>query len=61
VDSFPDKYQVSIIGIVEFFINFGPILGPLLVEISVDHGWSPIVSLNIVRLIFGTLPVFFLV
>lgn len=58
VDSFPEKYQATIIGIIEFVINFGAILGPIVVQMSVDHNILPIVSINVIRLIIGTLPVF---
>jgi hypothetical protein len=39
-------------------MNFGMIAGPYLVQYSNDHHLSPIVSIAVLRLIFGTIPVF---
>jgi hypothetical protein len=60
VDSFPEKYQMSIISIIELIVNIGPTVSPTLVQLSVDHGLNAIVSIAMIRLLFGTLPLFFL-
>jgi hypothetical protein len=36
VDSFPEKYQITIMGIIEFMNNFGSVLGPTVVQKSND-------------------------
>lgn len=60
VDSFPEKYQLTVIGIIEVIANFGAILGPALVQMSNEHHLNPIFSINILRLTIGTIPLFFL-
>jgi hypothetical protein len=56
VDSFPEKYQLTAISAVEFLANFGNVLGPIFIQLSVDHSINPIFSVNLLRLTLGTLP-----
>jgi len=60
VDSFPEKYQITIMGIIEFMNNFGSVLGPTVVQKSNDSGINPVFAVNLIRLTLGTLPLFLL-
>jgi hypothetical protein len=61
VDSFPEKYQLTAMGAVEFFGNIGNVVGPILIQMSVDNRINPIFSVNLLRLTLGTIPLLFLV
>jgi hypothetical protein len=41
---------------VEFLCNFGNVLGPIFIQMSVDHSINPLFSVNLLRLTLGTLP-----
>ena len=60
VDLFPERYQGTIVGVIEFLAGFGKTLGPKVVQISSNNGINPIFSVNLMRLTFGTLPVLLL-
>ena len=60
MDSFPEKYQLTVIGIIEAIANIGHIFGPFFVQVSNDNHLNPIFSLNLLRLTIGTIPLFFL-
>jgi hypothetical protein len=61
VDSFPEKYQLTAMGTVEFLANIGNVIGPIFVRMSFDYGVNPIFSVTLFRLTLGTLPILFLV
>jgi hypothetical protein len=60
VDLFPEKYQATLIGVVEFFTNFGKTLCPLLTQLSIQHALNPIFAINLLHITIGTLPIFLL-
>jgi hypothetical protein len=60
VDSFPEKYQITIMGLIEFMSNFGSVLAPIIIQKSNDYGVNPIFAVNLLRLTIGTLPLFLL-
>jgi hypothetical protein len=60
VDSFPEKLQTSLMGIIELLSNIGKIIGPTLVQVSTDHNINPITSSNFIRILIGTIPIFFI-
>lgn len=58
VDLLPDKYQGTVVGVIEFIANFGKLFAPALAQKSLEHQLSPIFTINIIHLVLGTLPVF---
>lgn len=60
VDLFPEKYQATMVGYIEFLANFGKIFTPLLAQISVNHNLNAIFTINLVHITIGTIPIFFL-
>ena len=61
VDLFPEKYQATLIGIVEFITNFGKTLCPALTQLSIDNKINPIFAINILHITIGTFPIFLLI
>ena len=49
---------MTIIGLIESICTIGLVAAPTAVQSSIDHGINPIVSINIIRIIIGTLPLF---
>ena len=58
--SFPEKYQMTIMAAMELLVNVGTLSSPTIVQMAIDHKMNPIVFMNVLRIIFGTLPVFLL-
>ena len=61
VDLFPEKYQGTMVGYIELLANFGRIFTPLLTQISLSHHLNAIFSINLVHIVFGTIPIFFII
>ncbi len=49
---------MTIVGITEFIITIGLVLAPTVVQASIDSNINPIVSVTILRIVIGTLPLF---
>ena len=60
VDLFPEKYQATMVGYIEFLANFGRVFTPMLTQISLKHNLNAIFSINLVHITVGTIPIFFL-
>lgn len=60
VDSFPEKYQMTIMASIELLVNVGTMISPKMVQMALDNKMNPIVFMDVLRIIFGTLPVFLL-
>jgi hypothetical protein len=60
VDSFPEKYQMTIMGAIEVIMSLGSLAAPTLIQLAVDCKVSPIVFIGVLRLLLGTLPLFLL-
>lgn len=61
VDLFPEKYQATMVGYIEFLANFGKIFTPMLTQISLSHNLNAIFSINLVHITLGTIPIFFII
>ena len=60
VDSFPEKYQMTIMATIELLVNVGTMISPKAVQMALDNKMNPIVFMDVLRIVFGTLPVFLL-
>lgn len=47
---------MTIVGLIEAISTLGILLAPIVVQASIDHSINPIISVNILRILIGTLP-----
>lgn len=49
---------MTIVGLIEAISTIGILVAPMVVQSSIDHNINPIISVNILRILIGTLPLF---
>lgn len=49
---------MTIVGLIEGISTIGILIAPIVVQASIDRNINPIISVNILRILIGTLPLF---